>query len=105
MLSRALQRVFDVWNRNQSFFEAYATTLGCGCQQQCNCADREVSPFAAGLPLNAQYGAVHVAKNLSPSDIAGMWYPENAETSEYQHALHEASESPEEEEREHGDVY
>lgn len=87
-----------MFNRIQPFLE------GAG-DKSCMCAHRQASQIVPGMPMENQWGSVHVAKNISPADEAGMWYPENAETSEKQHAAHEAMETPEEERREHAGTY
>lgn len=87
-----------MFSRTRPFLE------GAG-DKACFCSHREPSQFVSSLPIEDQYGALHVAKNISAADEAGMWYPENSETSEQQHAAHEAMETPEEERREHAGTY
>jgi hypothetical protein len=69
-----------MFNRIQPFLE------GAG-DKSCMCNHREASSFVSGLPMEDQYGAVHVAKNLSEDDYEGQWQ-------------HEENESPYEERKE-----
>lgn len=86
-----------MWNRVQPFYE--------GAYPECECTHRAASTIVNGLPLNAQYGAVHVLKNLTAADYAGMWHPEMGEWSETQYSAHEAAETPEEESQEHAGAW
>lgn len=83
-----------MFNRVQPFLE------GAG-DKACMCNHRAASTLVDGLPIEDQYGAVHVLKNLTDADYAGMWHSEGGEQSEQQYAAHEAAETPEEERQEH----